>query len=141
MGSDPGHGPTPFINHAEAVTHIQNRGRLAIDVSSGQILLSQKVWPPPAQLDTGRGDGRGGVSTAWVAEELGLFTPSRRASNFASKSRIRKCVSHLFRLPRTAAMGSRLCGQGLNSLYSWLTNGSVLYAVLYLGSFLLNNIF
>ena len=29
MGSDPGHGPTPFISHAVEVSHVPNRGRLA----------------------------------------------------------------------------------------------------------------
>ena len=57
-GSVPRHGPTPLISsRAVAVTHIQNRGRLAqilaqgqkgkggrlaTDVSSGQIFLSRK---------------------------------------------------------------------------------------------------
>ena len=41
------HGPIPLISHAVVATHIQKkkkitRGRLATDVTSGQIFLSKK---------------------------------------------------------------------------------------------------
>ena len=36
------HGLAPFIGHAVEASHIQNRGRLATDVSSGQIFLTKK---------------------------------------------------------------------------------------------------
>ena len=36
------HGPTPLISgHALMAAHVQNKGRLATDVSSGQIFLSK----------------------------------------------------------------------------------------------------
>ena len=34
-GSNPGHGPTPFISCAVEATHIQNRGRLAQKLGQG----------------------------------------------------------------------------------------------------------
>ena len=37
----PGCGPTPLVSHAVAVTHMQNRGRLATDVGSWCIFLSK----------------------------------------------------------------------------------------------------
>ena len=40
--SDLGHRHTPLVSHAVAATNIQNRGRLAADVSSGRIFLSKK---------------------------------------------------------------------------------------------------
>ena len=43
LGSVSRHGPTPLVGgHAVAMTHIQNRGRLATDVSSGRNFLSKK---------------------------------------------------------------------------------------------------
>ena len=42
LGSVPGSGPTPLVGHAVVMTHTQNRGKLAADVSSGQIFLKQK---------------------------------------------------------------------------------------------------
>ena len=36
IGSDPQHGPTPLISQAVAVTHIQNRGRLAQMLAKGE---------------------------------------------------------------------------------------------------------
>ena len=42
-GSVPGHGPTPLVGgHAVAVTHIQNRGRLAQMLAQGESSSSKK---------------------------------------------------------------------------------------------------
>ena len=41
-GSDPGHGPAPLTSHAVAVSHIQNRGRLAQVLAQGQSSSSKK---------------------------------------------------------------------------------------------------
>ena len=35
-GSDPGHGPTPFISHALEASHLQSRGRLAQTLTQGK---------------------------------------------------------------------------------------------------------
>ena len=43
-GSIPRHGPRPLISgHAVVAAHIQNRERLATDISSGWIFLSKKI--------------------------------------------------------------------------------------------------
>ena len=42
-GLDPWHRPTPLVSHAVAATHIQNRGRLATDVSSGDYFSAKKT--------------------------------------------------------------------------------------------------
>ena len=43
LGPVPRHGPTPLVSsHAVAASHIQNRRRLATDVSSGLIFLSKE---------------------------------------------------------------------------------------------------
>ena len=41
-GWDPGSRPTPLVSHAMEASHIQNRGRVAMDVSSGRIFLTKK---------------------------------------------------------------------------------------------------
>ena len=72
----PRRGPTALISGcAVAVTDIQNRGRLSIDVSSGQIFLSKNTHKKQRRRDRGRerrrerrrereGEGRGrGIET------------------------------------------------------------------------------
>ena len=52
-GSVPGYGPTSLVGgHAVVVTHIQNRGRLVMYVSSGRIFLKQKMKKKRGRLAT-----------------------------------------------------------------------------------------